>query len=468
MTPSQRPPKVVAVFPSLMSARQLLLTRAGPALAASAEATCLLQPGVAERIGPALDRLSVKLLTVPSPDRRFLRRLGAAGQRLWPGAGFGGLSYRFNEIQGFAGHQFKKSFQGEAAKREAIAGNYVAHAYGRPFPRWRTLYDVMSRLYWTDCLADQKMRRLISDLAPDVIYIGQVPSPIVRDAILAARRLGVPIVGNVLSWDHPNLKGPVPPGLDRYTVQNQWMADMLIRHHGVPSERIVVTGWPQMDGYMAAPDPSREAAARARYDVAPDAKVILFGLNPPRLGSHEPEAVRRLLAWMDRPECSDVHLLLRPHPRYLDALADYDFIAGAPRVTLVTDGLDDVELLHDQLLISSVVLCSVGSLALDATATKRPAIWLHRAKVVNLELMEHLAAVAATNAIPVATNLDSLIEELEVTLGNPNRRADERATLIEHYLAPLDGHAGERLVGTIVESAKAVVGTADRLIRSAA
>lgn len=468
MRPSHRLPKVVAVLPSFMSARQLLLTQAGPALAAAAEVTCLLQPGVAERIAPSLKGLPVTLQTVPEPDGRFLRRLGAVGQRLWPGAGFGGLAYRFNEIQGFAGHQFKKSFQGKAAEREAMAGNYVAHAYGRPLPKSRPLYDLMSRLYWTDCLADQKLCRLIADLAPDAVYIGQVPSPVVRDPILAARRLGVPVVGNVLSWDHLNLKGPVPPGLDRYTVQNRWMADMLIRHHGVRAERVAVTGWPQMDGYTAKLEPSRAQAVRARHGVAPDAKVVLFGLNPPRLGSHEPDAVRRLLAWMDRPEGADIHLLLRPHPRYQDALADYDFIVGVPRVSLVTEGLDDVELLRDQLLISGVVLCSGGSLALDATAMKRPAVWLHRAKVVNLELMEHLAAVTSTNAIPAATDLDGLIEELEVALDNPDRKAAERALLIDRYLAPLDGEAGARLVGTILDSVRPTAGAGDRMIRPAA
>ncbi len=451
-----------------MSARQLLLTQAGPALAASAEATCMLQPGVAERIGPSLKALPITLQTVPESDRRLLRRLGAAGQRLWPGAGFGGLAYRFNEIQGFAGHQFKKTFQGEAAKREAIAGNYVAHAYGRPFPKWQALYDLMSRLYWKDCLADERVCRLIADLAPDVLYIGQIPSPLARDAILAARRLGVPIVGNVLSWDHLNLKGPAPPGLDRYTVQNQWMADMLIRHHGVPSEKIVVTGWPQMDGYIAAPDPAREQMARQRLGVAPDARVVLFGLNPPRLGSHEPEAVRRLLAWMDAPERSDIHLLLRPHPRYLNALADYDFVAGSSRVTLVREGLDDIERLRDQLLVAGVVLCSVGSLALDATAMNRPAVWLHRAKVVDLKLMEHLAAVVASDAIPVATDFDGMIEQLEIALDDPSRKSAERAALIKQYLAPLDGHAGERLVGTIVEAAGVTAGKVNRYIRPAA
>ena len=98
----------------------------------------------------------------------------------------------------------------------------------------------------------------------------------------------------------------------------------------------------------------------------------------------------------------------------------------------------------------------------------RPAVWLHRAKVVDLKLMEHLAAVVASDAIPVATDFDGMIEQLEIAFDDPSRKSAERAALIKQYLAPLDGHAGERLVGTIVEAAGVTAGKVNRYIRPAA
>ena len=63
----------------------------------------------------------------------------------------------------------------------------------------------------------------------------------------AARRLGLPTVGYVASWDHTVGKGIVSPHVDRYVVQNDVMRGDLTRLHSIPYERIVVTGWPQTD-----------------------------------------------------------------------------------------------------------------------------------------------------------------------------------------------------------------------------
>ena len=65
--------------------------------------------------------------------------------------------------------------------------------------------------------------------------------------LVAARRLGLPVVGYVASWDHTVGKGVVSPHVDRYVVQNDVMRGRprpLPRH---PAERVVVTGWPQTD-----------------------------------------------------------------------------------------------------------------------------------------------------------------------------------------------------------------------------
>ena len=87
--------------------------------------------------------------------------------------------------------------------------------------------------------------------------------------LLAARRLGLPQVGYVASWDHTVGKGVISPHVDRYVVQNDVMRDDLVRYHGIPRERVVVTGWPQTDVYHRR---------RPREDY--DALVRGYGLDP--------------------------------------------------------------------------------------------------------------------------------------------------------------------------------------------
>ena len=55
--------------------------------------------------------------------------------------------------------------------------------------------------------------------------------------LVAARRLGLPLVGYVASWDHTVGKGVISPHLDRYVVQNDVMRDDLVRYHDIDPRR---------------------------------------------------------------------------------------------------------------------------------------------------------------------------------------------------------------------------------------
>ena len=50
--------------------------------------------------------------------------------------------------------------------------------------------------------------------------------------LVGARRLGLPIVAHVASWDHTVGKGVIAPFCDAYIVQNEAMRDDLARYHG--------------------------------------------------------------------------------------------------------------------------------------------------------------------------------------------------------------------------------------------
>ena len=89
--------------------------------------------------------------------------------------------------------------------------------------------------------------------------------------ILAAHRNGLPLVGYVASWDHTVGKGVIWPGMRRYLVQNEVMRSDLARYHGIGTERVVVTGWPQTDLF-------HRRRPRAEYEEL----VEGYGLDPAR------------------------------------------------------------------------------------------------------------------------------------------------------------------------------------------
>ena len=134
--------------------------------------------------------------------------------------------------------------------------------------------------------------------------------------LTAARRLGIPVVGYVSSWDHTVGKGAISPYASRYVVQNETMRRDLERYHGIEPSRVEVTGWPQTDVF-------HERRPRARYDelVRGSAStwsrplVLVMG-NTPTNAPYEDRFVARLLGWWQESGAHErFQLLFRPHPR---------------------------------------------------------------------------------------------------------------------------------------------------------
>ena len=65
----------------------------------------------------------------------------------------------------------------------------------------------------------------------DGLVVTNLQAHVSMPYLVAARRLGVPVVGYVASWDHTVGKGVVSPHLDLYVVQNEIMRSDLVRYH---------------------------------------------------------------------------------------------------------------------------------------------------------------------------------------------------------------------------------------------
>ncbi|HEX9141199.1 MAG TPA: hypothetical protein VF833_03145, partial [Gaiellaceae bacterium] len=116
-----------------------------------------------------------------------------------------------------------------------------------PLPRWDALERGMRRWHFSPRrhVPHALLERLRAD-RPAVVF-SNVQMQAAVPYIVAARRLGLPLVGYVASWDHTVGKGVISPHLDRYVVQNDVMRDDLVRYHDIDASRVVVTGWPQTD-----------------------------------------------------------------------------------------------------------------------------------------------------------------------------------------------------------------------------
>jgi hypothetical protein len=166
--------------------------------------------------------------------------------------------------------------------------------------------------------------------APDVLLI----TPLVDigssqlDHFAAARRLGIRTVLPVGSWDHLSSKSLLRDLPDRVIVWNDVQRAEAIDLHGVPSDRIVVTGAQCYDQWFDRAPALRYDAFCTRVGLRADRPFILYAVSSLFRGTaSEPAFVEqwiRAVRGSRDPRLRDVGILVRPHPSRLDEWRQID------------------------------------------------------------------------------------------------------------------------------------------------
>lgn len=150
-----------------------------------------------------------------------------------------------------------------------------------------------------------------------------------RDTVKSARTLGIPVGVGVASWDHLTSKGVIGELPDALYVWNDAQKIEAIELHGVPSERILVTGAQAFDQWF-----DREADL-SRQDFLEDVglsserRYLLYVGSSPNISpvDRERAIVRRWAEALRRcpyPELREAGVLIRPHPGNVAGWSDAD------------------------------------------------------------------------------------------------------------------------------------------------
>jgi hypothetical protein len=164
---------------------------------------------------------------------------------------------------------------------------------------------------------------------PDVLLITpliELGSPQL-DYVRAARALGIRSALCVWSWDHLSSKALIRVVPDKLLVWNETQRDEALRFHGIPPERVIVTGAQCFDRWFDR-QPSRTLAEFcARVGLPPSgvrggASIVLYVGSALFKGSPSEAlfAARWAEAVRGREDLRrrDVQILVRPHPQRLD------------------------------------------------------------------------------------------------------------------------------------------------------
>lgn len=166
-----------------------------------------------------------------------------------------------------------------------------------------------------------EIEALLDEQRPDVVLftplIGVVASPQL-DCLYAAMARGLPTALCVWSWDHLSSKALIRTVPDRILVWNPVQRREAVDLHGVPADRVVVTGAQCFDQWFDR-KPSRSRAEFCRRVGLPDDRPFLLWVCSSLFKGSPPEAafvmrwIRELRA-SGHPELAEANILVRPHP----------------------------------------------------------------------------------------------------------------------------------------------------------
>lgn len=330
-----------------------------------------------------------------------------------------------------------------------------------PLPRVESLDRVMTRWHYSprryvSSTLVARMRRECGGLVLSNLQAkGSVPF------LLAARRLRLPVVGYVASWDHTVGKGIVSPHVQRYVVQNETMLEDLRRYHGIEPERIAVTGWPQTDVFSARRPRERYEALVTGLGLDAARPVVLYAGNTPTNAPYEGNLVRRLVDWWRANGArAQFSLLFRPHPRDDDVAARYAAAAGQDGAAVQQPSYADIEDLATLLQHVDCVVANAGTILLEALVNDRPAVCVtfdegappgERWAELNLG-GEHYRQLAQSAAFYRAASYDELVEGIRRALAAPEELAVERQHAARAVVGEVDGQAANRVVEAVAEA----------------
>jgi CDP-glycerol glycerophosphotransferase (TagB/SpsB family) len=332
-----------------------------------------------------------------------------------------------------------------------------------PLPRWPLLDRAMTT--WHYGRLRHVSRPLLDRLRHErpVIALANTQMHSVVPFILAGRRLSLPLVGHIASWDHTVGKGIVSPHLNRYIVQNDVMQDDLVRYHGIDPGRIVVTGWPQTDVFhRQRPREDYESVVRD-LGLDPLRPIVLVMGNTPTNAPFEARLVERLVSWWEQSGAAErLSLLFRPHPRdrqWRERFAPALFREGA---AVQEPSFTDLERLAVLLQHGDVVVANAGTILLDALVNDRPAVCvLYDEGAPEGESWawknvsgEHYKSLIESEAFYRAARFEDVVEGIERALAQPDELAAERARIAREVVGEIDGRAGERVAEAIAATAE--------------
>jgi hypothetical protein len=298
--------------------------------------------------------------------------------------------------------------------------------------------------------------------------------------VLEAKKLGIPVLAFITSWDNLSTKNRVVFKYDGFIVWSKQMKAEL--HHFYPYSReipVYTIGAPQFDVFFEERFQQTRADFCAAQGLRADLPIILYALGSPNF-LPEYDSVSYLAEKVARGDLGEVQLLVRPHPIHDNAKESELLRQFAPRVVVQKTSEAGVAVnarTQDERHVTEwvnsfyhadVVVNLSSTAAIDAAIFDRPVVNLDfdpqpgqpyqtLIKEIN-HAWTHFKPVAESGGIWLVNDLKEMVEAVKTYLKKPEMHREGRRWIAEFVCEHLDGLCGERMANAIDEFAHLATG----------
>lgn len=297
--------------------------------------------------------------------------------------------------------------------------------------------------------ADARVTRGLAGLRPDVVVVSPLIGRSARnrrqtDTVKSARKLGVPTVFGVGSWDHLTTKGVVKAWPDATLVWNELQRRDAAGLHSLPPESVVVTGAQLFDPWFDR-RPGTTADEFAAGLGLPGERYVVYVGSSPNIAPPELEIpfVRRWLEAL-RAGGNGLGVLIRPHPYNVRRWATEDLTGlgavVAPRTppSVPMTGEDDA-LYFDSIHHASAVVGINTSAMVEAFIQRKPVLTIADPAFAETQAgtphFQELRA-AAGRALATAGSVEEHLAQLRAALDDPAGAAAGAEAFLLAFVRP--------------------------------
>lgn len=261
--------------------------------------------------------------------------------------------------------------------------------------------------------------------------------------VKAAKKVGVPTVVPVLSWDNLTTKGLFHVQPDLVLAWHHGHREEAQAIHSVPADRVVITGSPFFDKWFGISRPiSARGATCSRIGIDPEKPYLLYLGSSANIARDESWLVIALLQAIRRaedPALDGLQIVFKPHPANLRPLPPLDeaSIAIYQRQRGRPDTGDAIAEFRD-ILHHAVAVIGVNTTGmLDAVLCDRPCIALAAKKYRQTQAYTpHFQRMQESKALLTAGSVRVAVEMLSRIMAGDQRSASARRRFAATYARP--------------------------------